>query len=174
MVDSTIVGISLLSFLFFVLGMVVAIRMYGQKGILISLKRLFIVPIVFSSVALWFVIPGSLIEHLRFLFLHLFLYWSLCFSYVIGLLGLPLTSLRIQLLLSIVRLGGKGINYRDLTEQYSKTIVVKQRLYRLTTSHEITEDNKMYSLRSSRSYFMLHTYVLVFLLWLYKPIQKKI
>lgn len=166
-IDLVIVLTSLVTFIFFVIGLTALVRIRGQEGILSSIKNVFLVLSLGSSVIFWIVVGDVIL-----LIVHIVIFWALSFSYVLGLFGLPLTSLRIQLLLAIVASGDKGCYMKTLLKKYSKEAIVRQRLYRLETSGEIVEKGKYYMLRSRWSYFVLHNYFLLFLLKLYRPIKK--
>lgn len=174
MIDYFILIISSLTFVFFVIGLTISVRARGQAGVLTSMKQLFLVLSLISSIVLWFVIGERSIK-LTFILMgiHLLLFWSLSFSYILGVFGLPMTSLRMQLLLTIAGFGDRGIKRNQLEKKYSTRTMVAQRLYRLETSGELVKRGSRYMLRSQWSYFMLHNRFLLLLLRIYRPIRKK-
>jgi hypothetical protein len=174
MVDILVLFTSIASLLVFVFSLAHWIRVNGENGILLTIKRLFLVISGVSSFFLWFMAGGiSLLLRIELLFIHILLFWSLSFAYIIGLFGLPLTSLRIQLLLMFARRREHGMTLVSLTRRYGIKEIVRQRLNRLETSGEIARRGEVYALRSKWTYFMIHTYVLLFLTWVYRPIPWK-
>jgi hypothetical protein len=174
MTDILLCLISFISFIFLVIGLGLSVRSHGQAGIISAMKQWFIGLSVVSGLCIWFIFYSFPPEAKgMFILLHMVLFGSLSFSYIIGLFGLPLTSLRIQLLLCIAKHGSSGINIKSLDQTYSKVTMVRQRLYRLETSREIIKEGKYYVLRSKWSYFVLHNMFLMLLLRLYRPLDKK-
>lgn len=174
MLDIIVFFTSIVSFLVFVLGLAHLIRTKGHEGILLSIKRLFLIVSLVSSIFLWFIVASKLTsQYLELIFIHLLLFWSLSFAYILGIFGLSLTSLRIQLLLILVSKVNQKMTQASLIRWYSIKDIVKKRLYRLESSGEIVRRGGVYTLRSKWSYFMLHSYVLLFLTWLYRPIPWK-
>lgn len=174
MVDYLITVMSCISFLFFVIGLILFIRAKGQAEILLSMKRLYLALGVAGSISLWLML-GDVTTSLKIIFvvLYLLLFWAMSFSYILGLFGIPLTSVRIQFLLTLIARGGKGANVKALMKDYSKESLVNIRLHRLMTSGEIVKKGNYYMLGSRRSYFVLHNLFLLFLLKLYRPFPRK-
>lgn len=174
MIDITLLLASIISFLLFVFFLTICVRKVGQTGILSWMKRIFIVLFVIGCFVLWLhfkIFP--LTTRIMLLTVYLFLYWALSFAYTLGLFGLPLTSLRIQLLITLVQSNRKNMKKEMLLRKYSRLIIVKQRLHRLETSGEIIRRGNRYLLRSPWTYFMIHTYFLILLMVLYRPFGSK-
>lgn len=172
MIDATLISVSISSLSFFILALTLVVRKRGTKGILVSMKQLFLALSLLTSAGVWGIYGSiSLDNRIQIVVVHLLLFWLLSFSYIIGLFGLPLTSMRIQLLLTIFQSGKGKLRRSDLMKQYTKRMIVEQRLWRLETSGEIVKNGNVYSLRSRWSYFMVHTYFLMLLTRLYRPIQ---
>lgn len=173
-IDSVIFIISSVTFILFVIGLTISVRARGQAGILTTMKQLFLALSLTSSIVLWIGSAEHSLE-MKFVILitHLLLFWSVSFSYILGVFGLPMTSLRMQLLLTIAGFGDRGIGRNQLEKKYSTRTMVAQRLYRLETSGELVRRGSRYMLRSKYSYFMLHNRFLLLLLAIYRPIRKK-
>lgn len=164
MIDKLIVLFAIGTFILYVITLAITVRVNGQKGILTSLKQVFIILTIISSAVVWITL-----KDIGLLFLHLVLLWSLSFAYILCLFGLPLTSLRMQILLTISKSGDEGIGISELSKKYSHEQVLEQRIVRLESSKEIVKKSGLYRLRSSYSYFMLHNRFLLFLIKLYRP-----
>ncbi len=174
MIDKTLILISAFSFFIFVAALTILVRMRGHWGILLWMQRIFLVLLVGSSVSVWYIFSDVSIDNkIILLIANFFLTGALSFAYIDGFFGLPLTSLRIELLTTIVRAGHHGIREQDLLKRYTKPSIIRRRLFRLETSGEIVRVGDRYMLRSFSSYFMLHTFVLLGLLVLYKPFHDK-
>lgn len=164
MIDLILVVLSLASVILFITLLALVMRRIGQKGIMSLIKRIFIVISVISCSINWI-----LLGDLKFLFIQLILNFLFCFAYIIGFFGLPLTSVRVWLLLI---LAGKGnMKRRELVKAFTVQMVVKKCLYRLETSGEIERRGGVYRVKSLSSYFMIHTQMLRILVWLYRPIK---
>lgn len=174
MIDYMVIITSSFSFLIFVISLTLLVRAKGQAEILVSMKKLFLVLLCVSSIIFW-VILGNMngVDKMVLLCVHLVLFWAMSFSYILGLFGIPLTSLRIQFLLTLFAHGASGSDLKTLMKEYSKKSIVRIRLHRLETSGEIIRKGKYYMLRSRWSYFVLHNYFLLLLLNMYRPIQRR-
>ena len=140
MIDILVLLSSITSFLTFVFCLAHWIRTKGQNGVFLSIKRLFLVISCASSIFLCLVAAGlSLPQYLEIIFIHFLLFWSLSFAYIIGIFGLSLTSLRIQLLLILVKKESQKMTPAALTRWYSIKEIVKKRLYRLESSGKIVK-----------------------------------
>ncbi len=171
MVDYLIIGISSISFFFFVIGLMLLVRAKGQAEILLSMKRLFLTLSLMGNTAIWVMLWNtSVYDKLFVITLYMMLFWAMSFTYILGLFGIPLTSVRIQFLLTLVAHGVRGADMSDLMKEYSKDSIVGIRLLRLVTSGEIIKKGNSYMLRSRWSYFVLHNYFLLLLLKIFRPI----
>lgn len=170
MIDLFIALSSSFSVLVFVIILTFVVRKTKQRGIFMWLKRTFLGVWFVSSFFVWLIVRDlPLTNQIGLVFVHLLITWLLSFSYIVGFFGLPLTSVRIELLTVIGQKGEKGIRRETFMKKHNKTMFAKRSLYRLVTSGEIRKRGRVYSLRSAWSYVMLHTYVLVFLFALYRP-----
>lgn len=174
MIDYAIVGVSSVSFFSFVIGLILSVRAKGQAEILVSMKKIFIGLAATGCGVLWMFLGGSSdVEKVVVLFIYIFLFWAMSFSYILGLFGIPLTSVRIQFLLTLVSHGDRGAHVKTLMKEYSKDSLIRIRLHRLMSSGEIIRKGNYYVLRSRWSYFILHNMLLLFLIALYRPIGRE-
>lgn len=173
MIDYVIVGVSSASFLLFIVGITLSVRAKGQAEILLSMKKLFIGLAVVGCSALWTFL-GNIrdVDKVLLLCTYLLLFWAMSFSYVLGLFGIPLTSVRIQFLLTLVSHGERGAFAKTLMKEYSKDSIIRIRLHRLISSGEIIKKGNYYMLSSRWSYFILHNMLLLFFIHLYRPIGR--
>ncbi|OGG04290.1 hypothetical protein A2Z33_04025 [Candidatus Gottesmanbacteria bacterium RBG_16_52_11] len=89
------------------------------------------------------------------------LFGLVCFSVVLTVFGLTVTSLRIHILTEIADAGEPGIAETALEKKYSKREVMVVRLIRLTESGELVNRGRRYFPVYHRSYFLLHTFILM-------------
>lgn len=170
MIDVTMLFVDITTLVLYIIALTLSIRRNGQKGVLSSMKQIFLFSLCISTVFLWYALgdisPGN---KLLLACIHIVIVGALCFSYILGLLGLPLTSLRTALLLTLAHYGDKGASIRTLLKIYSKHSIMHHRLHRLETSGEIVRRGNYVMLRSRTSYFVLHNRFLLFLIHLYFP-----
>lgn len=172
MIDSLIVSISSISFFLFVVGLTLAVRIKGQAEILTSMKQLYLSLSLVGSISLLFMAGDmNIVDMLLFTVLYLVLFWAMAFSYILGLFGIPLSSVRMQFLLTLASHGRGGADMKKLRKEYSTTSLIGIRLHRLGTSGEIIKKGNQYMLRSRWSYFVLHNVFLLFLIKLFRPIR---
>lgn len=170
--DVIIVIVSSISFLLFVIGLIVSVRAKGQAEILTSMKKLYLVLSMVGSIFIWLIFRDTnIVDTILFIVLYLVLFWAMSFSYILGLFGIPLTSVRMQFLLTLAAHGDRGADIQVMRKAYSKESILAIRLHRLETSGEIIRKGNYYALRSRWSYFVIHNIFLLFLIKLFQPLE---
>lgn len=89
------------------------------------------------------------------------LFTLLSLSYILGIFGMMVASLRVRILREIYSSKTKGISISDLLAIYNKKKIVDERLLRLLTGGEVSKSGNMYSLVSKRSVFRVHHFLYV-------------
>lgn len=174
MIDYLLVATSSISLFMFVIGLIICVRTKGQAEILLSMKGLFIGLLVLGCISLWYMVGDMRVsDKVVVIFLYILLFWAMSFSYILGLFGMPLTSTRVQFLLTLMAHGGKGADIQNLTKDYSRDSIIGIRLHRLITSGEIIQKGNKYMLKSRWTYFVLHNEFLLFLIELFQPLDPK-
>jgi len=173
MTDIIIFSSSVCSLALFIVGLGLSVRRHGQSGIIQAMKQVFI-GITCSGVLFLLVVFHNMprVDLFIILMIYLVLFWALAFAYIIGIFGLPLTSLRIQILLTVYNSPFHRIREEDLMKKYSLSTMVEQRIFRLETSGEIIKKGKVFFIKSTRSYFVLHNKFLIYLTKIFKPISR--
>lgn len=88
------------------------------------------------------------------------LYTLMVAIYVMGFLGVMMTSVRIRLLGLIAAEGEKiGISTAKILKQYNKKVIIKNRLSRLLASGDLRLHDGNYSLGRRFSYFYFHNWI---------------
>lgn len=173
MIDMFLIIISGCSFLLFMIGLILYVRVRGQGEILSAMKHVYLTLCVLGSLSLWFFLRNTPIRDMVIVIaIYIVLFWAMSFSYILGLFGMPLTSVRIQFLLTLFAHGDSGADKETLKKEYSKDTLVNIRLHRLETSGEIVKKGNRYMLRSRWSYFVLHNIFLLFLIKLFRPLER--
>jgi hypothetical protein len=101
------------------------------------------------------------------------IYSLIVVSYVNAIFGIAITSLRIQILTEIMSFAHKGISGKTIAKKYSREVIIKKRLERLMASGEIKFSGGFYRPKIKMSFFIMHTYFLIFINRLYhKPVYQ--
>jgi hypothetical protein len=87
------------------------------------------------------------------------LYGLMVFIFILGVLGVMLTSVRIGLLIEIYKSGLSGIREKDLLRIFNRSTVTRERLFRLVTSGDIRLVKGRYILKRKVSPFLIHMYL---------------
>lgn len=121
---------------------------------------------VFSVIlAIWFIIATSSFVVGGILAAALF--GLSAFSYILAIFGTTMTSVRIQILMAIARAGKRGIAKSALRRQFTRESVINDRLRRLIASGEIQMNGTNIRPGKRFSYFLFHTYLVVYLVRLF-------
>ena len=162
----TIISV-LSSFILFVIVKIVIFRFIKQENIVTGLVYAIVVSsvlhfILFAAFTTFFFTPFllSIISYFMFLLID--------FIYIMAVVGIVSTSLRIQLLIEIYKKDQKGISYSRLLKKYNRKIIVRNRLKRLKDTGDIEQSGSYYHYHEKLSYFRLHTFAMVMLSKLYK------
>jgi hypothetical protein len=102
------------------------------------------------------------------LVLDVLLYFNLTLFSILAFFGISVTSLRIHILSLIGRSREGGLSYGQILEEYNKDIIIKTRLTRLIGSGVLRKAEGKYESGSRYSYFMFHTFLLIFMRRLYQ------
>ena len=155
--DLNIILLSLLLSLLFLGIHILVIRKQGDSGVFIWLLRVFFLVGLVGAVILFLVFRH---ESMPVIFLlegtTIMLYGLIVFSYILGIFGITITSVRIQILSKIVTSGENGMTKSELMKEYNRTTLIHQRLKRLLSSGEIIRKKGTYYLSHSSSPFMIH------------------
>lgn len=170
--DFFIIVSVLSSFIIFLTAKIVIFRLIRQENIVSGLIYATAVSsilhfMIFGIFTIYFFIPFflSLISYFMFILLD--------FIFIMAIVGIVTTSLRIQLLIEIYKMGRKGILYNQLLKSYNRKIIVRNRLNRLKDTGDVEESHGYFHYKKKFSYFRLHTFAMVLLGKLYKrPIYK--
>ncbi len=77
----------------------------------------------------------------------------MCFLYVIGIFGPYETSVRIRLIRELQKRGSKGVTLEEILKDYSDSLMVKERLKRLTGSGELIYQDDYYRIGTTLNIF---------------------
>lgn len=156
-IDLQIILFSSILTVVFLLVHVFVIRTVGDSGVMIWLLRVFLSVSILGAGTLFFFFQHLPIGILLLgVFSVLLVYALIVFSYTLGIFGITLTSVRIQILSTIKEAGYKGITTKRLFEEYNRTKMIRQRLHRLVTSGEVYEKKGKFEAAHSRSPFYMH------------------
>lgn len=167
--DVIIIVSSILQFFIFLFFHILTIRTVGDKAVFMWLLRIFITVGIVGAIIGSFVGGGFPTMTLAFVLIVTFIcYGILTFTYIMAIFGISLTSLRIQLLAEIITSDNERIKLETLTQKYNRKKLIRQRLFRLTSSGVISERSGKYYLKQKLSPYFIHIRIADFLYRLYK------
>lgn len=156
-IDFGVIVLSIVFSIVFLALHILVIRSIGDRAVFPWLLRVFFLVAVvgIAPMILFFQnIPSEVIVLLTLATVTL--YALIVFSYILGIFGITITSVRIQILCKIFSAGSRGITTKELMKDYNRTVQFSQRLHRLITSGEVKEKNGKYFVPRSLSPFILH------------------
>lgn len=167
-VDILIVIHALIFFLIFLGFHIVTFRTIGDREVFKRLVYNVVVVGVFQIVTVAITVrqaPISLVVVV--VALTMVIYTLMAWSYILGIFGITVTSVRMQMLSEIAKSGSRGITIDALLKHYNRKRMVSQRLFRLVSSGELKEVGGRYFIRRKISPFLVHVYLQRMLLKLY-------
>jgi hypothetical protein len=139
-------------------------------GLIIIGEVINVVVILFIKI---FIYKGGNISIWESFFVSTMIYGSLALFYI-TLIGISVTSLRVQILHLIMTSKRPGISYMDIFSRYKKSVIVKTRLERLIASGILRQDRGYYYVKNPLSFFVFYTYFFILLRYIYSsPIYEK-
>lgn len=159
--DLLIIQSSLFTFFIFLVVQIIVFRNLGSTKILKGMYYSFFIVSMLHFIFFFksFGLIYFLVSYLILIFLNLIYIWSI--------VGVATTSLRMQLLMEIAKAGPKGILYSELLRKYNRSVIVKNRIQRLSDSGEIAKLGKFYVYKGKISYFSIHLFLIGLLNKLY-------
>lgn len=155
--DVQVLGISLSSFIVFIVIQLIIYRTVNPQrilhAILISAGTTGFLGLTIGLL----LIHSPLQELLLILFLSGYIYGILVVLYVFGIFILVESSITLRLLYEIGRKYPNPISRMNITKKYSFNFIVKRRLERLVYLGEVIQTGKGYSLSDKHSYFSVRS-----------------
>lgn len=166
--DILIVIHALIFFLIFLGFHIVTFRTIGDREVFKKLVYNVVIVGVFQIVTVVIAVrqePIALV--VAVVVLTLVIYTLMAWSYILGVFGITVTSVRMQMLPEIAKSGSRGITIGALLTHYNRKRMVSQRLFRLVSSGELKDVGGRYFIRRKISPFLVHVYLQRIFLTLY-------
>lgn len=159
--DVFIVLTAFTAFMVFFLSHLLIFRIIKQEELVKWLILLYTAVFLLEGVGVTFLLfpTFSISLVIMILILSLVLYTLLAFIYVLGILGVVTTSMRIRLLDEIVERGPEGLERGEILKIYNRDRVLKRRLSRLVAGGELIYKDGYYCLNRPFSYFIIHNLI---------------
>lgn len=176
--DKIILLTGLSGFIFFYIFHLLLFRLENHKVLKVLIYSTILAE-VSNMILLYILVHGDFLQKyglpaiLIAVLISSFIYILLCFSYVLTVFGVCVTSIRIQMLCEIAKTRGRGVSEVQMLKKYNKNDIVRTRLSRLIGSGEIKKEKNFYYPNKKISYFQLHTYLLILIRRLYPHPQRQ-
>ncbi len=178
--DLIILKSAFLSYAFFIILHILIFRKLDKSKIVNGLLTALSMAAVFNFIIYWlftrsFIYPVHYSVPLLMIFfmVSFLLFILLTITFIMTILGMSTTSLRINLVLAIKNSGRKGIAYIHLLKKYNRDMIIKSRLERLVTAGELEEKEGCYYYKKNITLFKLYSLALMLLTKIYKmPLYK--
>lgn len=155
--DVYTIGISSLSFLFFLILQFMIFRRINQLAVLNWLVRIYIAGLLVDIIL---VLNFFGLLYIDVLLISSLNYSMLALVYVLGVFGMMESALRIRMLLEIYNAKREGISSSKLLKIYNKDMIISKRLERLTKSGDLKKEGEYYYIGRKTSYLSLNCYLL--------------
>lgn len=159
-VDILIVVSAVIFFLIFLGIHIVTFRTTGDSEVLKKLVYNVVIVGVFQMISVVIAVrQASLSLVVAVVALTFVLYMLMAWCYILGIFGITVTSVRMQILSEIANSASNGITSGGLMKKYNRKRMIAQRLFRLVSSGELKKVGGRYLLRRKISPFLVHMYL---------------
>lgn len=173
--DLIILKSAFLTYVFFIILHILIFRKLDKSKIVNGLLTALSMTAVFHFIIYWlfarsFIYPVhySAPALMIFFLVSFLLFILLSITFIMTILGMSTTSLRINLMLAIRNSGKKGIAYIRLLKTYNRDMIIKFRLERLVTAGELEKKEVCYFYKKNITLFRLYSFALLLLTKIYK------
>ena len=165
-IDRYIIGIAVVSFIAFLMLLILVFRLVDRKEVLKWLVYVFFMALTVNlGLTVWFMLEqNGLFEMgigaiLTILILPVVLYSLLSFCYVLCIFGAYESSIRLRIVRELDEAGPEGLSWEDLLKRYNDEMILKIRLDRFITSKELSFDGTYYRLERKHNAFSCITLI---------------
>lgn len=154
--DVMITGVAFTGLLLFLLFHATIIRLLPHRAVVVGLMA--------SYLASFLLLTGLLLllrsdVPIAVVLFSVFLFTLFIASYVLGIFGMVVSSLRFRLLSELYRAHPKGIRLDQLLKRYNREVIIDGRLKRLVAAGDLVYQNGKYHLGRRFSVFTIHQFI---------------
>jgi hypothetical protein len=168
--DLLICSVTSIAFVVFMIVHVLVFRHIKHSQIMLWFMIIyFIIGLIVPGLgALWLVCTGSQFIVCFFIFLLSFILYSFSvFIYLLAVFGILESSVRIRVLIEIMKNGNRGISEAALFKRYNMQTIIERRLVRFVDSSELLFEKGRYCRPRKLSLFFLSAVIMDFFWKLY-------
>ena len=163
-IDRFMIGIAIVSFVVFLMLLILVFRLVERKEVLKWLVYVFCMALIVNlGLTGWFMLQQNVLftmgvaAILTILILPVVLYSLMSFCYVLCIFGAYESSVRLRIVRELDEAGTEGLSWEDILKRYNDDTILKIRLGRLVASKELSFDGTHYRLERKYNAFSFIT-----------------
>ena len=159
-IDRFMIGIAIVSFVVFLMLLILVFRLVERKEVLKWLVYVFCMALIVNlGLTFWFMLQQNVLftmglaAILTILILPVVLYSLMSFCYVLCIFGAYESSVRLRIVRELDEAGTEGLSWEDILKRYNDDTILKIRLARFISSKELNFDGTYYQVQRTHNVF---------------------